>query len=170
MNLFEQATSMSGDMRDVHLLVDGGLLRAPYSGDSDTSRQAAESIPGDVIQSQCLAVLRSLRRAGHRGATREELADATGLEKQRIEARAVPMGEAGLCWKLTDVRRKGRAGRDLEVLIHDDFRDGRDVDPWDSPMKRLRRKMGRVRATLAGDDWYDPTERVRQAMNIIDTE
>jgi len=138
-------------MNDVHPLFDddsyddwGDLVRAslarPFVSGNDTSEAAARQANGSATKHQMLRILRAVRLAGPGGLTREQIACRTGIQDKQVDARTVRLGVNGLVMKTKDTRA-GRSGRQQEVLCHYRHVDGREVQVWDSPLRRIRRQV-----------------------------
>lgn len=86
--------------------------------DPKTSHDTASSMKDMLPQLQA-AVLGSLRRAGQRGRTLDELIEDTGIEKVTISPRLRPLCEKGLV--VENGKRLGRSHRHQIVWLAAEF-------------------------------------------------
>ena len=115
-------------------------LARPFAAGSDTSEAAAQRANSSATKNQMLVIIRAVRLAGPAGLTREEIAVRTGIQDKQVDARTVRLGAAGLVMKTTSTRT-GRSGRQQEVLVHYRHVGDREVQAWDSPLRRIRRQV-----------------------------
>lgn len=84
------------------------------TGVAGTSRDAYEVLQ-PVLGARQREVMRFVRLRGNRGATREEIADGTGLRIQTVCGRCAELVAIGLLYE-TDARRLTSSGHAAKVL------------------------------------------------------
>lgn len=86
---------------------------AARKSDPDTSREAADMLDASPLD---LAVVAALRSFGPAGATAEQIAEQSGIDKQSVTPRLAPLAERKIV-KDSGTRRRNRSGRRAIVWI-----------------------------------------------------